>query len=172
VSLSWWADNDLAWDVLILGGEVWPGVCTVETTVKRALDKQKIKGGDGANLVDQGYEPAPVKITIRMWLREQWLELQRLLPSVHPRTKGGVRTPLQIVHPEPNLKGVHQIYIEELSPLTASKGLGTITISAVEWFPEPKPAKQKAKPKDGGKIPSAADVLPPNADGSAAHNII
>lgn len=171
MALPWWADSDLSWDILILGGEVWPGVCTVATTVKRALDKQKIKGSDGANLVDQGYEPAPVKITLRLWLREQWTELERLLPTIHPRTKGGVRQPLQIVHPEPNLKGVHQVYVEEISPITVEKGLGTLTLSCVEWFPEPKPAKQKKKPKDGGPIPSAADVLPPNADGSAAENL-
>jgi hypothetical protein len=171
MSLAWWADNDLTWDILILGGEVWPGACTVETTVKRAIDKQKIKGSDGANLIDQGYDPALVKITLRLWQRGQWDDLQRLLPTIHPRAKGGVRSPLQIVHPESNVKGIHQIYVEEISPVTVDKGLGTLVISAVEWFPAPKPAKQKKKAKDGGAIPGAKDVLPPNADGSAAENI-
>lgn len=168
-----WNDNALEWDVLMLGGEPWPGVCTVATTVKRALDKQKIKGSDGANLVDQGYEPAKVQITLRLWLREQWTELERLLPTIHPRTKGGVRQPLQIAHPEPNIKGVHQIYVESISPITVEKGLGTLTLSCVEWFPAPKPVKKSNKsnkPKDGGPIPSAADVLPPHADGSVDEN--
>lgn len=170
MSLAYWADNTLLWDTLILGGEVWPGVPTIETTLGRAVDEQRVKGSDGAFLVDQGYDPAKIKITIRMWLEEQWREYQRLLPSVHPRTKGGVRSPVQIAHPEPNSKGVTQIYITGIGPLLIDRGLGTATLDAIEWFPAPKPAKTSTKskvPKDGGQIPSPQDVLPPNADASA-----
>lgn len=173
--LPWITDGSLLWDTLILGGEVWPGLPTVESDVSRSIDKQKKKGDDGANLVDQGYEPAKVKITIRIWLQEQWDDLQVKLATVHPRKKGGVRTPVDIIHPETQLKGVRQIYIEHIGPAVAGTGaqcgLLTISIDASEWFPEPKPAKPATKKSkaeaNGGDIPSGGDVLPPNANNAA-----
>lgn len=169
-------DNALLNCTLIMAGEVWPGIAIVESDVSRAVDLQKKKGDDGANLVDQGYEPAKVKITLTGWLDEQQSELERLLPTIHPRRKGGIRTPVDIIHAETQLKGIRQIYITRIGPWAFGTGamIGTwsLTIEAVEWFPEPKPAKsQTKKSKTGGDIPSAKDVLPPNADGSAAKNI-
>ena len=173
--LPWITDGSLLWDTLLLGGEVWPGLPTVTSTVSRSIDKQKKKGDDGANLVDQGYEPAKVKIVIRIWLQEQWDDLQSKLATVHPRKKGGVRTPVDIIHPETQLKGVRQIYVEEIGEAVpgtgAQTGMLTITLTASEWFPEPKPAKPNTKKSKaeakGGDIPSGADILPPNANGSS-----
>jgi hypothetical protein len=175
MSLPWVGDSDLLWDTLILGGEVWPGLPTVESTSSRSVDAQKKKGDDGASLVDQGYEPAKVKITIRVWLREQWEELQRLLATIHPRKKGGIRTPVDIMHPETQLKGVRQIYFTTIGTATPGRGAEhgsmTITLDAIEWFPAPKPAKPIPKAskadKTGGGIPPANKVLPPGAQGSA-----
>jgi len=153
MTLPWVGDSDLLWDVLILGGEVWPGLPDVTSTTSRAIDAQKKAGDDGGALVDQGYEPAKVKITIRVWLREQWEELQRLLATVHPRRKGGVRTPLDIWHPETLLKGVRQVYITTIGEASpgrgADHGMLTITLEAIEWFAAPKKAKSKAQTNGG-----------------------
>lgn len=171
-ALPWVGDSDLLWDTLIIAGEVWPGLPTVESEPSRAIDVQKKRGDDGANLVDQGYEPAKVKITIRIWLKDQWQELQRLLATVHPRKKGGVRTPVDILHPETQLKGVRQIYISKIGAAVPGRGAEhgslTLTLEALEWFPAPKPAKANTKKsKTGGEIPPASEVLPPNATGGA-----
>jgi hypothetical protein len=172
MSLPWVADSDLLWDTLILGGDVWPGIPTVESETSRAVDAQKKAGDDGANLVDQGYEPAKVKITIRIWLREQWEQLQTLLAKVHPRNKGGVRTPVDIAHPETQLKGVRQVYVQHIGAAVPGRGAetGTLTLSidCIEWFPAPKPAKsntKKSKSSTGGDLPT--NVNPPNATGGA-----
>lgn len=168
-------DDDLLFDTLILGGDVWPGIATVETTKARDLDTPKKKGEDGNTLEDQGSNPATLKITLRMWLAEHWKELNRLLPTIDPQVKAGVRSPLDIVHPEPNLKGVNQIYVKQINPTTASKGEIVQTFEAIQWFPAPKPVKKTAKSKTsktGGAIPSPADVVPPSKDGSVKDNII
>lgn len=177
MSLPWLADSTLLWDTLILGGDVWPGLPTVDVQVSRSIDAQKKKGDDGANLVDQGYEPAKVKITLRLWLADQWSDLQRLLATIHPRRKGGVRTPLEIVHPATQLVGVRTIYVTAIGNPTpgtgADTGSMTISLDALEWFPEPKVAKSKPKPKGdpfGGAVPSAGEVKGPNQDGSAQSN--
>lgn len=170
-NLPWVADADLMWDTLILGGEVWPGLPTVESDPSRAVDAQKKAGDDGANLVDQGYEPAKVKITIRIWLAEQWKELQRLLATIHPRKKGGIRTPVDILHPETQLKGVRQIYVTHIGPAVPGRGAehGSLTLSfdALEWFPSPKPAKSNTKKSKAEVGQTGGDIPSPNATGGA-----
>lgn len=168
-------DNGLLGSTVVLGGDTWPGLAVVECDVSRAVDSQKRKGDDGANLVDQGYEPAKVKIVITGWLDEQQSELERLLPRIHPRRKGGIRTPLDIWHPTTQLVGVRQIYVTRVGPWTfgtgAQFGSWTMSIEAVEWFPAPKPAKAKTKKAAvDGDIPSRNEVLPPSANNSAETN--
>ncbi len=159
-----------------LGGDWWPGVAVVECDASRAVDLQKRKGDDGANLVDQGYEPAKVKITITGWTDDHQTELERLLPSVHPRRKGGIRTPVDIYHVATEIVAVRQIYVTKVGPLILGTGnmfgSWTFTIEAVEWFPEPKPAKAKPKKsKTGGDLPDLNDAtINPSKDGSAAKN--
>lgn len=171
-ALPWVGEPGLLWDTLLMGGEYWPGLPTVESEPSRSVDVQKKKGDDGATEADQGYEPAKVKITLKIWLKEQWEELQRLLPLIHPRKKGGLKTPVDIVHPETQLKGVRQIYVTKIGAAVPGRGAETgsltITFEAIEWFPAPKPAKAKMKAsKTGGAIPPTSDVLPPNSDTSA-----
>lgn len=162
---------------IIMGGEVWPGLAVVECDVSRAVDLQKRKGDDGANLVDQGYEPAKVKITLTGWLDEQQAELERLLPTIHPRRKGGIRTPVDIFHIVTEMVSVRQIYITKIGPLVLGTGnmfgSWTFAIEAVEWFPEPKPAKSKPKKsKTGGDLPDLKDdLINPGKNGSAGGNI-
>lgn len=165
IGLPWVGDSDLLWDTLLLDDEVWPGLASVETIVKRKVDSQKKAGDDGGNLVDQGYEPADIKITIRVWLREQWEELEALLETIHPRKKGGIRRPVAIVHPEPMLKGVTRIYITQIGAAVPGRGAEhgslTLSIEAIEWFAAPKKAKAKTD-ATGGQLPSAKDVVAPN----------
>jgi len=180
MSLPWVGDSTLLWDTLILGGEVWPGLPTVSVEVSRKVDVQKTKGDDGATLADQGYEPAKVKISLRLWLQEQWVTLQRVLATVHPRRKGGTRTPLDIYHPATQLVGVRQVYVTKIGNPTpgsgSETGLLTMAIEAIEWFPAPRPAKAKLKKSKsnqattGGEIPDPLAVQGPHEDTSTQDN--
>lgn len=186
MSLPWVTDGDLLWDTLIMGGKVWPGLPTVDVKVTRKIDVQKNEGEDGATLKDVGYQPAEVSITIRMWLREQWEELQRRLAEVHPRRPGGSRQPVDIWHPMAQLLGVRQIYVTEIGELKPGFGPETgsfaLSLKALEWFPATKPAAGNLKsaksgggttgPGDGGAIPDPNEVLAPGSDGSATANIL
>lgn len=169
MSLAWWADGSLLWDTLLLGGEVMPGIAAVTCEVERKLDIQPVKGGDGATIQDQGYVPGPVGIALKIWLPEQWTELQRLMPRIHPRAPGGVRSPLEIIHPAANVLGVHTVYVHKIAaPVVDRARAAVVAIQAVQWFPAPKPAKAtkkpKASPKGGAFDPSAFDVPGPSAD--------
>jgi hypothetical protein len=49
------------WDLLRLGGEVLPGVWSVEGSCERRLDVKARKGDDGALITDQGAENASIR---------------------------------------------------------------------------------------------------------------
>jgi hypothetical protein len=165
--LTYWDDRDdpLAWDTLLLDGEVWPGIAEISGAgVSRKIDVKKAKGQDGATIKDEGYQLAKLTITITIYSEYQWGELQRLLPTVHPRRKGGSRTPMAITNPQANLLGVTQIYIDKISYPTKPKakdGLCSIVMSAIEWAPAPKPVKKAA----GG---TGANQVYPNDPGANA----
>lgn len=145
--LPYWDDRDdpLAWDTLILDDEIWPGICEISGAgVSRKVDVKKGKGEDGATIKDEGYDLARLSITITIYDEEDWVQLQRLLPTVHPKRKGGTRTPISIVNPQCNLLGVSSIYIDKISIPKKPKsgdGLVELEMSAIEWVPEPAPVK-------------------------------
>lgn len=161
--LDWWDDRDvpMSWDLLFLGGEQWPGICTIDGPgCTRKIDAQAEKGSDGATLKDEGYEPARFTISLQLTTRGQWEDLQRLLPAVHPRKKGGARFPTEICYPSVNLLGISQVYIDKI-PIpqkpSAEDCVMVFQMSCVEWFPSPKPVTKGAA---GGKKDSTTGPWP------------
>jgi hypothetical protein len=144
-AIPFWDDITATWDKVRLGDTTLPGICSVGGSVKRDVEVKKSKGSDGATIKDNGYRPAPVSITWRIYTEEQWRQAQAFLPQIHPRDKGGERRPVAIGHPAPNFLGVDVVYVKEITfpELTGEKEL-SIRISAVEWVEKPK------TPKAGG----------------------
>lgn len=169
MSLPWWDDDSLLWDIAIIGGEVVPATAVaVQVTVERAVDVQSVKGSDGATIADNGYTPAPVQIACNLTTDDGgslWRDFQSWVRKVHPRTKGGLRQPQDIIHPAANLLGVNTIYIRKISAPVVSGGVATVAIEAIEWFPAPKKAKTSKKPKNNFD-PADYDVPGPADDGS------
>jgi hypothetical protein len=157
-----WDDRDWqdAWDTLILGEDTWPGVWEISGPgVSRKIDVKKTKGQDGATMKDEGYQPARLTLTGIVWTEDQWDELQRLVAKVHPRKAGGSRTPLEIYHPQSSLLGINQIYIDKIGiprKPTAGDGKLSISMSALEWVPAPKPVKTGAGTGTGNSPPPAS----------------
>ena len=134
-----------AWNSVILGSSFLPGIAVVTCSVARDVDAKKTKGQDGATLEDNGVEPAEIGIELTLPRRDDWELWQQVLPDIHPRRPGGPRTPLEIVHPAPNMLGIRNIYVKEIipEPPTAKGGM-KVTLRCVEWFPAPKPVKAAA----------------------------
>ena len=162
--LPYWDQRDWqnAWDSLNLGGEDWPGVCEISGAgVSRKIDIKKQAGTDGSTMTDEGYQPARLTISITIHNWDQWDRMQELMPTVHPRKKGGTRTPLSIAHPQANFLGITQIYIDKIGipkKPSAGDGLLTLSMSAVEWVPSPKPVKTGAGTSTGSGKTSAGTV--------------
>jgi hypothetical protein len=158
--IAYWDDRGqpIDWEIVYLAGVGWPGVAEVSGAgCSRKIDVQKTKGEDGAALKDEGYEPARLTITLKIYSAQDWQRLQELLPLIHPRKKGGARTPIDICYPSVNLLGITQIYIDKIpipAKPSAEDGILVLELSAIEWFPEPQPVKKGA---GTGKPPDTAD---------------
>ncbi len=139
--------ENLEWDTLILGGEVFPGIASIGGSgLKRKIDIKKPKGSDGASLRDEGYEPARLAVELLIYSIADWDLLQALLPLINPRKKGGVRSPLVITHPITRSLGINSIYVDTIPIFDHDKRNQWIKVrfTAIEWFPAPKPVKKAA----------------------------
>ena len=136
--------DPLAWDTVWLGGELFPGIASVTGSgLKRKVDVKKPKGSDGASLRDEGMEPAKLEIELVIYNKTGWEDLQGKLPIITPRKKGGLRTPLSIVHPLTRILGINNIYIDSIPipDFDKTDGFLTVRFTAIEWFPAPKPVR-------------------------------
>lgn len=81
ISLFWEDSPDL-WDAVYLGDAPLPGVARITANHGRKLDSKSAPGSNGARIIDKGYQPAKVEITLRMWKREQLEAWQRIAPTL------------------------------------------------------------------------------------------
>lgn len=81
ISLFWDDSPDL-WDTVFLDGRALPGVARVSASHGRKLDVKSAPGANGARIVDKGYEPAKVEITLKLWSSEQFREWMLLAPTL------------------------------------------------------------------------------------------
>lgn len=81
ISIFWDESPDL-WDTLYLGGSPLPGLASVSATHGRKLDAKSAPGTNGARIVDKGYQPAKVDITLKLWTKEQLETWFRLAPTL------------------------------------------------------------------------------------------
>lgn len=65
-----WEEDSALWDTVYLAGAPLPGLATVSGAHGRKLDVKSAPGRNGARIIDKGYEPAKIEITLRMWTPE------------------------------------------------------------------------------------------------------
>ncbi len=144
--VDWWQDpNSRAWDQVGLAGKVFNGATTITGGAERALEKKRKRGSDGGVIKDNGYIPAEIVVTLRLISQDDFDNFQEILAQIHPRKKGGIRKPVTIDHPAPNLIGIQQVYSKRIGLPQISNGIMSIAITMWEWFPAPKKAKVKTK---------------------------
>ncbi len=140
-----WIENPEAWNTVVLGPATLPGICTETSRKGREVDFKKAPGFDGGTDTDRGSTPAEVTIEVQLTARD-WPVWQVVLPQIDPNRAGAASSPLEIVHPEPNARGIRAVRVLDIvgNPPTARGGKG-YTITCREWFPAAKPAKPQAK---------------------------
>ncbi len=169
-------DSDDSWDYCVLGGKFLPGVARVKVGCKSDLDTKKPKGAKCATITDKGDHLANVEIELVLEDDEDLTMLEAQLPNLRPRTKGVGREPLEIVHPNPNFWGITAVTVNNISaPQPDAVDGWVITISCIEWAPEPikvKPKKnKKPTPKGETKVGPWAQMFLDDDDAGSGNPV-
>jgi hypothetical protein len=159
-------------DVVQLGNEKLPGICSVEALPEHIYDRQKADGRDGATLILRGYLPGPIDITWTIWTEEQWQKAQEIIakiwrkPGKLAQASAGKKAAssdevamteeraIDIRHPGLQLLGVQRVVILGISPLRQGPQpqARVINIKCLEYVPSPATGKVKTnKPVGGSK---------------------
>lgn len=163
-------DSDDSWDFCLLGGKFLPGVARVHVKLKSDLDTKKPKGSKLASIADKGDKPAEIEIELILEDVEDLDELEAQLPNLRPRSKGVGRSPLEIVHPNPNFWGITAVTVDDVdAPHPDPVDGWVLRISCLEWAPEPvkvDASKTKTKPKGDNDIGTWGPFLDDGVAGS------
>jgi hypothetical protein len=151
------------WNRCELGGLELPGLAKVDIDLSEKLDVKKPQGGHGATITRDGYEPAKVSITLRMWEPAQFDEFQAIVPLLRPRVGGGRSpAPLAILHPKADLWGVKAVVLERISDRNGDRGdLYDVSFECIEHFPPPKTTATKTDKSTIGDFRNAIAATSP-----------
>lgn len=170
-AIPFWASGDFEakrWDFVWFDDDLVPG--TVEpgsfrVSKSRQVDVQKGRGSDGATLKDEGFTPAKVRFSVAILNERAYAAWQTLRAKIDPHRPGATRAPLAIEHPLAHEYGVESVTILDISSSSPSRGgKMVVAFDCLQWFPGPKPAKPKGKPKPAAKPDPADEPFPPEWD--------
>lgn len=152
--IPWWYDQPDAWDVVMLGGMLLgsldpkatvtlnggPALCKVKVKKGRKLDIKQSAGTHGATITDQGYKPASVDITVRIWTADQWAAIQQQLLTLEPPPTKGNATPFAILNAKTSARRVTSVLIEDIEGPDESsiRGQYEFQLKCVQFFPSAK----------------------------------
>lgn len=133
----YWGATDAtagAWDQVYVEGFLVPGICKIASPkLKRALEKKKPKGKDGARVKDNGYAGAEFTLQVQLVTADDWFKWQDFFPRLHPKEKGGKRKPVRVHHPVLTAHNLTRFYAEEFElPVPNDSGIGETTIKFTE----------------------------------------
>jgi hypothetical protein len=166
--MTWEDPNQFkTWDTLKLGKHTFPGVARAGGECLRALEVLKANGLDGASIKDNGYEPAPIDITVR-YLSEDHKKIREIIKDIHPRTKGRDRAPMDITLEQVNFLDVNQVYLKGIGAPTLNDGIGSVTIRVIEYLKEKPAPKPKPAVSSGFGTPALPLIDPFAPSGIAA----
>lgn len=144
--LPHWDDPGAPWDRLTLGVHVMPGVWEINGgECARQIDEKKGKDLDHARIRDTGLKAPRLQARGRLVSREDWEQLQRVMPDIHPKKPGGIKHTLKIYHPAAALLGITTVYVDRVRPPEIQNGVLELAIDMIEWNDDPKPTKVKSK---------------------------
>ena len=162
-----------AWDVIMIGGVVSPGICKV-SGIKRIneWDIKKGKGSQGATITFVQKPPAKFSVQIFLWRPQDFTDWDNFRPFLkYDPTKKEVQA-IDIWHPALADVDISSVVTESIGGVTHEGAqLYSVTIEFLEYFPPPKTSsvgnptgsKQNAEGAKGNKNNPPGDT-PKDAD--------
>jgi hypothetical protein len=132
--------NPQAWDVIRVGQSTTPGLALVgEIKRKHEWDVKKGKGTFGATTTFVGRPPATVSVEFLLWLPSHFTAWDAFRPLLkYDPTKKSVQA-VDVYHPAWADVDFKSVVTEAIGSIThKGKGLYSITVDFLEYFPAPK----------------------------------
>lgn len=130
-----------AWDVVRLAGQVLPGLCGIRGGRAQRIDIKKSKGQNFGTLTSQGYDPAEITITERIWTPQQLSALWVMMPILEPLfAASGIVQAVDVYHPALALRSITSVIIKKIGVLKPSsiKEVWEQDIELIEYRPTKK----------------------------------
>lgn len=115
------------------------GSIKVSVTSKARNDKQKAAGRAKAKTKKSGPEPLEVSMVLTFF-SHQWDDIdgaQAFLAAIDPNAPEAAGGPFDMVYPDFNRRGGKSIDVDEVGAVEWHGQIGTCTVKAKEWVPEP-----------------------------------
>lgn len=114
-------------------------------TVGSKWDVAEAPGTDGAKVSFQGYTPAKISISWKLWNDAHFASYDRLTRTIMPKPGKQRPAPVIVLHPLLQMHGLREFVIESLEiPSFDGKRIWTASAKLVENFKKPKPSAKKA----------------------------
>jgi hypothetical protein len=133
-------DNPQSWDVIQIGQSTSPGVCIVRECKRPfEFEVKKGKGSFGATVTFVGRPPAKVSIEFLLWEALHFTHWDNFRPLLkYDPTKKAVQA-VDVYHPSFDDIDFRSVVVESIGSIVhKGKGLYSITVEVLEYFPAPK----------------------------------
>lgn len=132
--------NPTAYDTVVIGGLVTPGIAVVGApSSSYKWDVKSGPGTSGGTTTYQGNPPRSFTIEITIWEQGHFRVLDELRAMIAPMEKGIEPPAFDIAHPSLAKVGISSIVCEDFPPESKSgKGLWKTTIKLIEYRPAKK----------------------------------
>ena len=132
--------NPQSWDVIQVGQQTSPGLCTL-SGFKRAneWDVKKGKGTIGGTVTYVARPPAKGTITFQLWTEQHFTQWLAFLPLLkYDPTKKAVQA-IDLYHPTLTMIDMTSFVTENVGAIEhAGNGLYTVVVDFLEYAPPPK----------------------------------
>lgn len=130
------------WDDMVVGTMVCPGICKIgDLKRKNTWDVKKGKGTLGATITFVGREPVSFPVVFYLWTEAHFTAWDAFIKQFEfDPTKKKV-TAIGVFHPALASININSVVIESIGAVkNEGKGLYSITVEFLEYFPPPKKA--------------------------------
>lgn len=159
------------WGLAKIAGFKVAGICEVrgKSVTGIEIDTAKVKGRDGTRITVQGYKDGEFDIIAKVWVLEQWIEIERLknIILIRPRKKSKLADiAMEIHHPGLEFVNISQAILLGISPPEDGPEVGSklVRFRMREYSP---PGKKNTKKTAKGAV---VGVIPQYRLGEEPHN--
>lgn len=172
------------WDTLYIDDVEIPGLWKVTGEVGQRIDIKPVKGNKGVKTTNEGPDAAELTMVGELD-HDEAEELESMIDDIHPRNTTQFSSPRRLEYPAASFLGISVVRIKSISLPALNGDLLYVTIKAVEYFDDPKPANERRGASTPAKVydqystasnpwaPTGVDVLdsqwpanPPNVQGN------